>query len=287
MPPLPAIRIARLTLQEAVRRRLVWAMFLLTILMVALTGFGFSRLNTFTCAGAPCAAAEIRLAAAFFSILVVYMFDSVIAVGSSFVAALAIAADIESGVMLALLPRPIRRSDVVLGKWLGLVALIASYAVFAYSLQFAAVWLAVRYLPPQPVAAVLYVTAQGIVLMTLALLLSTRLTAITVGIVAVVLFGVAWIAGIAQALGVAFENTVLTNVGTVISLLLPTDALWRNAIFNLEPIAAIAAAGGARFLAVNPFFVAARPPTAYVFWAIGWSIAVLGLAVYSFQRRDL
>jgi len=287
MPSLPAMIIARLTLQETVRRRLVWAVFLLTILIVALTGFGFSRLNTFTCAGAPCSAAEIRLAAAFFSILVAYMFDSVIAVGSSFVAALAIAADIESGVMLALLPRPIRRSDVVLGKWLGLVALIASYAIFAYSLQFAAVWLAVRYLPPQPIAAALYVTAQGVVLMTLALLLSTRLTAITVGIVAVVLFGVAWIAGIAQALGVAFENTVLTNVGTIISLLLPTDALWRNAIFNLEPIAAIAAAGGARFLAANPFFVAMPPPTAYVYWAIGWTVAVLGLGVYSFQRRDL
>ncbi|HLF07926.1 MAG TPA: ABC transporter permease subunit [Dehalococcoidia bacterium] len=287
MPSLPAMIIARLTLQETVRRRLVWAVFLLTILIVALTGFGFSRLNTFTCAGAPCPAAEIRLAAAFFSILVAYMFDSVIAVGSSFVAALAIAADIESGVMLALLPRPIRRSDVVLGKWLGLVALIASYAIFAYSLQFAAVWLAVRYLPPQPIAAALYVTAQGVVLMTLALLLSTRLTAITVGIVAVVLFGVAWIAGIAQALGVAFENTVLTNVGTIISLLLPTDALWRNAIFNLEPIAAIAAAGGARFLAANPFFVAMPPPTAYVYWAIGWTVAVLGLGVYSFQRRDL
>ena len=287
MPSLPAMKIARLTLQEALRRRLVGAVFLLTLLVVALIGFGFYRLNTFTCGGAACSAAEVRLAAAFFSILVVYMFDSVIAVGSAFVAALAIAADIESGVMLALLPRPIRRSDVVLGKWLGLAALIAGYAVFAYSLQFAVVWLAVRYLPPQPITAVLYVTAQGVVLMTLALLLSTRLPVITGGIVAVVLFGVAWIAGIAQALGVAFENTVLTNVGTIISLLLPTDALWRNAIFNLEPIAAIAAAGGARFLAANPFFVAMPPPTAYVYWAIGWTVAVLGLGVYSFQRRDL
>lgn len=283
----PAMRIARLTLQEALRRRLVGAVFLLTLLVVALIGFGFYRLNTFTCGGAACSAAEIRLAAAFLSILVVYMFDSVIAVGSAFVAALAIAADVESGVMLALLPRPIRRSDVVLGKWLGLAALIAGYAVFAYSLQFAAVWLAVRYLPPQPIAAVVYVTAQGLVLMTLALLLSTRLTAITGGLVAVVCFGIAWIAGIAQALGVAFENTVLTNVGTIISLLLPTDALWRNAIFNLEPVAAIAAAGGSRFLAVNPFFVAAPPPAAYAFWAIGWSVAVLGLGIYSFQKRDL
>jgi ABC-type transport system involved in multi-copper enzyme maturation permease subunit len=283
-----ALVIARITLQEAARRRLILAIFLLTIVVVALTGFGFARLNTLTCDGAPCPSLEIRLVAAILLILVVYMFDSVIAVGSSFVASPAVASDIESGVLQAVLPRPIRRADVILGKWLGLAALIAVYAAFAYFLQFAAVWLAVRYLPPQPVAAVLFITGQGVVLMTLTLLFSTRLSPITGGIIAVIVFGVAWLAGITQAVGVAFENAVLTNVGTVISLMLPTDALWRNAIFNLQPqVAASFADGTNPFLAGNPFFVASAPPFAYVLWAVGWTIAVLSLAIYSFNKRDL
>jgi len=48
----------------------------------------------------------------------------VLAMGSVFVASPAIAGEIESGLALAILPRPIRRSEVVLGKWLGLGALV-------------------------------------------------------------------------------------------------------------------------------------------------------------------
>src|SRR5436309_11201780 len=129
-----ALTIARLTLQEASRRRLILAVFLLTLVVVAFTGYGFSRLNTITCGrdGALCPPTEVRLAASLLLILVVYMFDSVIAVGASFIAAPSIATDVESGIALAMLPRPIRRSDVVLGKWLGLAALVAAYAIFTY-----------------------------------------------------------------------------------------------------------------------------------------------------------
>lgn len=282
------LAIARLTLLEARRRRLVLAIFLLTLIAIGITALGFSRLPTINCGGRqPCSPAEVQLAAALVLILVVYMFDSVIAVGASFVAAPAIASDIESGIVLAVLPRPIRRSSVVLGKWLGLAALVAIYAGFTYALEFLVVWLTVGYVPPQPLQAVLYITGEGIVLMTLALLASTRLAPITGGVIAVVLFGIAWIGGIAQAIGVAFESTVLTNIGTIVSLILPTDPLWRNAIFSLEPIAAIAAGGASRMLAANPFFVAAQVPIAYVYWAIGWTAAILALAMYSFEKRDL
>src|SRR5262249_38138567 len=83
------------------------------------------------------------------------------------------------------------------------------------------------------------VIGEGIVLMTLALLASTRLAPITGAIIAVVMFGVAWMGGIAAAVGVAFDNVVLANIGVVVGLLLPTDALWRNALYNLEPIPAL------------------------------------------------
>jgi ABC-type transport system involved in multi-copper enzyme maturation permease subunit len=227
------------------------------------------------------------MAAAVLIILVVYMFDSVIAVGASFIAAPSIATDVESGIALALLPRPIRRSDVVLGKWLGLAGLVAAYAIFTYALQFLVVWLVVGYTPPHPVLAVLYVIGEGIVLMTLALLASTRLAPITGAIIAVVMFGVAWMGGIAAAIGVAFDNVVLANIGVVVGLLLPTDALWRNAIYNLEPIAALAAAGQSRMLSANPFFVASPPPAANTLWAVAWVLVVLGVAMLSFERRDL
>lgn len=283
------LTIARMTLAEAGRRRLVLTVGVLTLLMIVFTGYGFSRLNTLTCGRdhAPCSPVEIQLASSLLLILVVYMFDSVIAVGAAFIAAPSISSEIESGILLAILPRPIRRRDVVLGKWLGLAALVAIYAALAYALEFLAVRLVIGYAPPHPILAVAYVIGQGIVLMTLALLASTRLAPTTGGIIALVLFGVAWMAGIAEAIGVAFENTVLANIGVIVGLIIPTDALWRNAIYNLEPIAMIVGQGGQRILSANPFFVASPPPIANVIWAVAWVVVVLGLAMYSFEKRDL
>lgn len=283
------LAIARLTLLEARRRRLVLTVFVLTTLMIVFTAYGFSRLNTLTCGRdhAACPRTEVLLASALLLILVVYMYDSVIAVGSAFVAAPSIAGEIESGILLAILPRPIRRGQVVLGKWIGLAALVAIYATFTYTLEFFAVWIVTGYVPPRPIEAVLFVIGQGIVLMTVALLASTRLAPMTSGIIALVLFGIAWMAGIAEAIGVAFENTVLSNIGVIVGLVIPTDALWRSAIYNLEPIAMIVAQGSDRILSANPFFVASPPPVANVIWAVAWVAAALGLAVYSFERRDL
>jgi ABC-type transport system involved in multi-copper enzyme maturation permease subunit len=285
---MPILTIARYTLIEASRRRLLLTVAILTIVMVGFTGWGFSRLATLSCGGQPCPAAEIKFAGAYLVILVIYMFNVVLAMGSVFVASPAIAGEIESGLALAILPRPIRRSEVVLGKWLGLGALVALYAAATAALEFAVVDLVVGYLPPHPVEAILYLIGEGIILLTLAILISTRLAPMAGGVIAIVVFGMAWIAGVAEAIGLAFDNVTLTNVGVAMSLILPTDALWRGAIFSLEPNALLTLGGTSRSAAsVNPFFVLAPPPTAHLIWVVAWVIAVLGLAVYSFNRRDL
>ena len=285
---MPILTIARYTLIEASRRRLLLTVALLTIVMVAFTGWGFSRLNTLMCNGQPCPPTEVKFATAYLVILVVYMFNVVLAMGSVFVASPAIAGEIESGLALAILPRPIRRGDVVIGKWLGLGALVALYATVTAALEFLVVDIVVGYLPPHPVEAILYLIAEGIILLTLAIMISTRLASMAGGVIAIVVFGMAWIAGVAEAIGLAFNNVTLTNVGVAMSLLLPTDALWRGAIFSLEPTALLTIGGGSRTAAsVNPFFVLAPPPAAHIVWAVGWVIVVLGISIWSFNRRDL
>src|SRR5437879_8347409 len=85
--------------------------------------------------------------------------------------------------------------------------------------------------------------------MTLALLLSTRLAPMTGGVIALVLFFVAWIGGIALAIGQTFANDTIINIGVGSRLLIPTDGLWHGAIFYLEPtdfLHAARAAGPAR-----------------------------------------
>ena len=175
-----------------------------------------------------------------------------------------------------------------MGKWLGLAVLIALYAALSGVLEMIGIRWATGYLPPNPTAALSFVAAEGIVLMTLALLLSTRLAPMTGGVIALVLFFVGWIGGIALAIGQTFSNDTIINIGVGSRLLIPTDGLWHGAIFYLEPsdfLAAAQAAGRAR--AGNPFFADAALPLPYLLWIAAWILIVLVLANWSFARRDL
>ena len=281
---MPVLTIARITILEASRRKLLVALGALTIVVIVLTSWGFSRLpamNNVT-------PAEVRLASSQLTILVAFMFSGVLALGSTLVSAPSIASDIESGIALAILPRPIRRSQVLMGKWLGLALLVTVYAVGSGLLELLGIWWATGYTPPNPAAAIAFVAAEGIILMTLALLLSTRLAPMTGGVIALVLFFVAWIGGIALAIGTTFANDTIINIGVGSRLLIPTDGLWHAAIFYLEPsdfLAAARAAGRAR--AGNPFFADQPPPTIYIAWVVAWLAGLLALANWSFAKRDL
>jgi ABC-type transport system involved in multi-copper enzyme maturation permease subunit len=276
--------IARLTILEASRRKLLLALGILTIVVIVLTSWGFSRLPTMN----NVTPAEVRIASSQLTILMAFMFSGVLALGSTLVAAPSIASDIESGIALAILPRPIRRSQLLMGKWLGLALLVALYAAGSGLLELLGIWLGTNYLPPNPIASIGFVAAEGLILMTLALLLSTRLAPMTGGVIALVLFFVAWIGGIALGIGTAFDNQTIKDIGIGSRLLIPTDGLWHGAIFYLEPpdfLAAARAAGRAR--AGNPFFAEAPLPGIYLAWVVGWMAAMIGLANWSFLKRDL
>jgi ABC-type transport system involved in multi-copper enzyme maturation permease subunit len=258
-----------------------------------LTGWAFHRLLQLPCSSrggvqVACSASELRIIAATLLILLGFMFSFVLAVGAAFVGAPTIATDIESGVLLAVLPRPIRRSDVVLGKWLGLGTLIAAYGGLACGMEFVIAKIALGYVPPHPVIAIVFLVAEALTVLTLTLAASTKIPAMTCGIVVVVLFGLTWMSGIAGAVGAAFHTQAIENVGTVGSLIFPTDGLWRAAIYNLEPVAVLAAGSAvSREASGNPFFVTSGPSTAYLLWALGWGAVVLSIAVWSFSRREL
>lgn len=276
--------IAGLTILEASRRKLLLALGVLTVVVIVLSSWGFSRLPTMR----NVTPAEVRLAASQLTILVAFMFSGVLALGSTLVASPAIAGDIESGIALAILPRPIRRSEVLMGKWLGLAVLVVLYAAFSGALEIVGIWISTGYVAPNPPVTLAFVAAEGLVLMTLTLLLSTRLAPMTGGIIALVLFFVAWIGGIALTIGQVFDNATITNIGLGSRLLVPTDGLWHGAIYYLEPsdILAVARAAG-RARAGNPFYAENPLPLSYIIWCAAWLLGVLGLANWSFARRDL
>jgi ABC-type transport system involved in multi-copper enzyme maturation permease subunit len=215
---------ARLSLLEALRRRLLWALVGLTLLLVIVTAWAFQRLLE----ASPLPTAETTLAVSQLLVLVAFMFSFVLAMTAVFIGSPAIAGDVESGEALAILSRPIRRADVVLGRWVGFGIVVVAYAVLAGLGEIGAVALTTGYLPPQPFLAAGYVALEGLVLLTLAVLLSTRLGVITGGAIAVVLYGINWVMGVVGAAGAILGNDAIRTAGTISRVVMPTDIAWRR-----------------------------------------------------------
>jgi ABC-type transport system involved in multi-copper enzyme maturation permease subunit len=284
-----ALTIARLQLQELMRRRLFLVLLLLTIVVITLTTWGFSRIPSLgDDRGRPMTEVEIAAVASQLLILVMFMFSFVLAFSAVFAASPAISAEVESGITLAMLARPITRLEYVVGKWLGLVATVLIYAIPAAAVQMVLVRVVIGYAPPHPLEFLGFVIGEAVVILTLSLLFSTRFAGMVGGVSGLILWGLAWMGGIVGGIGLGFDNATLTHVGTVSKLALPTDGLWRGAVWSLEPASLIAVVRGAgSSAAANPFFAADPPPPAYVAWCIIWITSMLALAVWSFTRKEL
>ena len=282
------ITIAILTLREAARRRTLAVLLLLTLGTVALTGWGVERLTTLAREGGV-NELQIRIGVSQVLILVAFMFSFVLAMTAAFLAAPAIAGDIESGVAQSILARPIRRADLLLGRWLGLSIVVAGYAAGAGLLEVAIVGAVSGHTPPEPFLAVAFLAGQSIIVLTFALLLSTRLPSIAGGAICVVLFGLAWMAGVLVGVAQAFDAGPLASVARASRWLVPTDGLWRGVIYGLEPplvLLGARAAAGARADA-NPFYAATPPPLEFVIWSVAWIALGLAIAAWSLNRREI
>lgn len=282
------LAVARLTIREAARRRLLLALLVVTVIAILLSAWGFQRLTTIKCGdGTPCTAQQVRGVAFALTTLLAFMFSFVLALSAAFTGSASIASEVESGIAQAILARPISRTEVVLGKWVGFTVLII---VFAGGVSLAELnlvnWID-GYSAPHLWPFIGFLAAEGIVLMSMALLFSTRLSAITGGVIAVSAFGLAWICGIVGGFGQAFNNDAVRSVGTLSRLLIPTDGLWRGALYSLEPAVYIAAQNTARQSAANPFYAPAYPAAPYLAWVALWIVVMVGLAILSFRRREL
>jgi ABC-type transport system involved in multi-copper enzyme maturation permease subunit len=282
------IVIARLTVRELVRRRVIWVLAALSIVSVMLVGWGLERLVTLAREDGV-EELQIRFGVSQVLILIAFMFSFVLAMTAAFIGAPAVSGDLESGVALAVLARPIRRAEVLLGRWLGCSLIVVAYTVVSGLLAIAAALLVSGYGPPEPLFAVAFLSGQALVLLSLTLALGSVLPSIAAGAIAVVGFGLGWMAGVMAGISTALGIELLGRVAEVSRWLLPSDGLWRGVIYGLEPpLVLLLAAGEAPDLAnANPFYAAAPPPLAFVIWSVVWVGAVLGAAAWWFERRDL
>lgn len=189
-----------------------------------------------------------------------------------------IAGEVASHTIQALVTKPVQRWQIVIGKWCGYAAMLSLYLALLGGGILGLVYVLLEYVPENP-AAVLLLLLEALVLLSLSLLGGTRASTLTNGVLLFMLYGLAFIGAWVEQIGALLQSHAAVNVGIVTSLLMPVEALWRRAAYLMQPQVMSSIP--------TPFSGTSPPSQAMVGYAVGYAALMLGLAVLSFQQRDL
>jgi Cu-processing system permease protein len=273
------LTIAGLTLLEAKRRRISFAALLggaAFVLIFAIAVYFIHREQLDR--GTPFASARVQLEA--LTLAGLYAANLLVAAAAILLPVDTLSGEIASGVMQTLASKPIPRSAIVLGKALAYWIMIAGYVALMVGGVVLAMGLVVGFWQPHVLPGMALMLLEATVLLAIVIAGGVSLGTVANGITGFAFYGLAFIGGWIEQIGTAVGSTDARYIGTLISLASPTDALWRLAMHLLEPPVMSQ-------VMLTPFTPVSVPSAAMVWWAAGFAIAALGLAVRRFETRPL
>jgi ABC-type transport system involved in multi-copper enzyme maturation permease subunit len=288
------LQIARFTLQEAISRRLVLAGVVISLGFIGLftLGFHFAYDKSLENVSSPEARLSLGVAFATLTLFGVYVVNYLASFLALFLSVGAVSSEIDTGTLHAVLARPLRRSEFIVGRWLGYSVMLSVYIAAMTGLILLVARVIAGYEVPDPVHALLLMLLEGVLLLTLSLFGSTLMPTLANGVIVFTLLGLSWLAGIIEFVGRLLQSApdttasdAMVNIGIGVSLLLPSDALWRGASYYLESPSMLAVIGAAR--GGIPFFSSTPAAAALVVWSLAYVGIMLSGAVLAFKARDL
>jgi Cu-processing system permease protein len=283
-----ALPVTRVSLREAISRRLVVIGIVLSLGFLALFAFGanalFAQASTEDFSSDP---AGLALGATIMTVLALYIVRFLSALLSIFLASSAVATEIDSGLLHAVLARPLSRTSWLAQRWLAFVVITFGYVTVMVGAVMLIANGVADYVPLAVGRALAVMALELAVLLSLGLLTSTTWSSVTSGVVTFCLFGLAWLAGIIEVIGQEVGSDAMRTIGIVTSLVIPSDALWRGASFYLQTPSALALAGASDIAQANPFAGGAPPTSSLIVWSIGYAAIGLLVAAWRLRRRDL
>jgi Cu-processing system permease protein len=277
--------IARLTFLEAARRKILLAALLLGLLFLIIYGLGFhfliieveksvGNINLLQLN-------EIRNFLLMAGMFVVNFLTSIMIVLTSVDT---LSGEISSGTIQTLAAKPIRRWEIIMGKWLGFTGMLTLYLLLMGGGVMGIVFLRTGYTAPHPLRALELIWLNGLVLLSVSILGGTILSTLANGVLVFGLYGIAFLGGWIEQIGSFLPDQTAShtavNIGIITSLIMPSEALWKRAAHELQsPIVAA--------LGFSPFSSAYYPSLLMVLYAVLYAIIVFTLAVLLFNQRDL
>lgn len=274
--------IASLTIREAGRRRIILAAFILGLAFLALYAIGLYFMLIDARTGMPRTIPAVARHQAINLLLMMglYTVNWLLVLTAVLSSVDTLAGEIASGVMQAVATKPLRRWEIVAGKWLGYAAMITVFLLVMAGGVLFEIRLMAGHLPPGIPAALALMWLEAILLLGVTLRAGASLSTLAVGITVLGLHILAFLGGWIEEFGALAQSQTAVDIGVVASLIMPSEALWRRAASTLQgPI--IGAFGR------TPFSSSSVPSAAMVWYAAIYAVAAVGFAVRRFSRRDL
>jgi ABC-type transport system involved in multi-copper enzyme maturation permease subunit len=266
-----ALVIAGLTIREGIRRNVLIGAAVIGLIILL---FGLLRFNS---NGAP--ALQMAQLMGWSGCGMIKFFSSVMAVT---LAAGAVSAEIERGLMSTVAPKPLPRSAIYVGKWLGLVAMMATFLAVWGALLIFDVWRDTHIFRPRIIVGILTVGLFPLLFTTVTLFFSSLAGyALSAGL-ALITAGCSLAESILSTLGTLFSSKALELLSKFVGLLVPLSRM------NHWITRGLGDAGMDPTMLANPMGAAPEPATAGdLAYVLVYIAALLIAGCVIFDRRDL
>ncbi len=191
-----------------------------------------------------------------------------------------IAGEITSGTIYAIATKPLARWEILIGKWIGFAGMVAVYVALMFGGAIAEGYWIGGVMAQHPLRGGLLIFLECLIALSVTFLFGTWFSTLTNGVVVLGLLGLAFMGGWLEQMSGFTEGSRLAMVGIVSSLIMPSEAVWRRAAFEMEsPLA-----GSIQF---SPFADVSVPSRSMIVYAAAYLLVALVVAMLHFRQRDL
>ncbi|MDQ2776861.1 MAG: ABC transporter permease [Acidobacteriota bacterium] len=276
---MPVWIMARVTFREAVRKKIVWMALAggCAFLILFATALHFQVANFNARHVTPFLQKQIVSGLLMVGLYAIDLLAVVMAVLTSVDT---LSGEIASGTIQAIATKPVRRWELLIGKWLGFAAMLTLYLAILVGGINTITLLMTHVAAKHPIRGFSLMWMEILLLLSVTFFFGTLLSTLTNGVLVLGLHGLAFIGGWIEQAGALTKTPKAVDVGVIASLLMPSETLWRRAVYEMQSPLTTA-------LNFTPFSGVSVPSVAMIGYAALYAMAFLGLAIWRLEKRDL
>ncbi len=270
---------AGVTIREAARKRLLWTALVVAVGFLVLFGLALHYQVQDFAARSTIPFLRYQIVSAMLMIGL-YVVDLLAVLMTILTSVETISGEIASGTIQAIAIKPVPRWQLLCGKWVGSAVMVLAFVALTFGGTIVVAWWMGGVVPEHPLQGGLLVSLECLLALAVTFAAGTWFSTLTNGVLVLGLFGLAFMGGWLEQMSGFTESARLVTIGIVTSLIMPSEALWRRAVFEMQtPLA------GA--LPFSPFATVSIPSATMIGYAVCYLLVALGVAVWHFHARDL